>query len=99
MWRISSSKPKLHSNKSSLIHYLVCVPEFTDLSGNQVSLVILHLHGIDILLTQSEDRKETNTLSTPKKIKNTTARAMLQPLLLPVCIMQRLPPLSSLSAS
>lgn len=68
MWRISSSKPKLHSNKSSLIHYLVCVPEFTDLSGNQVSLVILHLHGIDILLTQSEERKETNTLSTPKKI-------------------------------
>lgn len=100
MWRISSSKPKLHSNKSSLIHYLVCVPEFTDLSGNQVSLVILHLHGIDILLTQSEERKETNTLSTPKKKFNTTtARAMLQPLLLPVCIMQRLPPLSSLSAS
>ena len=70
MWRISSPKPKLQSNNSSLIHYLVCVPEFTDLSGNQVSLVILHLHGIDILLTQRRERqKEKNTKYSVVNIK------------------------------
>lgn len=30
--------------------YLVCVSEFANLSGNQVSLVILQLHGIYIIL-------------------------------------------------
>lgn len=59
----SSTKPKLQNTNSSLIHYLVCVPEFTDLSGNQVSLVILHLHGIDILLTQKRQKQKTNTLN------------------------------------
>lgn len=47
----------MQSNSSIMIRYLVCVAEFTDLSGNQVSLVVLHLHGIDILLTQRRERK------------------------------------------
>lgn len=41
----------------------MCVAEFTDLSGNQVSLVILHLHGIDILLAQRRQRQKETTLN------------------------------------
>lgn len=67
----SPPKPKLQINKSRLIHYLVCVPEFADLSGYQVSLVILHLHSIDILLTQRRQRQETNTLSNHQLIQIT----------------------------
>lgn len=36
----------------------MCVAEFTDLSGYQVSLVFLDFHGTDILLAQREKRKE-----------------------------------------
>ena len=32
------------------MRYLVRVAEFTDLPGDQVSLVVLHLHGVDVLL-------------------------------------------------
>lgn len=46
------------SKTSRLMRYLVRVSEFTDLSGNQVSLVVLHLHGVDVLLTRAKERKE-----------------------------------------
>lgn len=62
-WGISNYETWFQSNDSSLIRYLVCVAEFTDLSGNQVSLVILHLHGIDILLAQRQQRQKETTLN------------------------------------
>lgn len=54
----------MQSHSSSVIRYLVRVTEFTDLPGNQVSLVVLHLHGTDVLLTQGKGRKKKNPLST-----------------------------------
>lgn len=39
------------------MRYLVRVAEFTDLSGYQVSLVFLDLHGTDVLLAQREERE------------------------------------------
>lgn len=91
MWRTSSSKPKLQSNNSRLIRYLVCVPEFTDLSGNQVSLVILHLHGIEILLTQRKEGQERNTKYSTVTMNVYKSHG--------IYIMTTIPPLSSLSAS
>lgn len=51
----------LYSKNSGLIGYLVCVAEFTDLSGYQVSLVFLDLHGTDILLIQRKERGKRAT--------------------------------------
>lgn len=47
----------MQSHSSSVIRYLVRVTEFADLPGNQVSLVVLHLHGTDVLLTQRKGRE------------------------------------------
>ncbi len=38
--------------KKKVVCYLVCVSEFANLSGNQVSLVIFQLHGIYIILEE-----------------------------------------------
>lgn len=72
---VSSSEPKLEERSSSLIRYLVSVAEFTDLSGNQVSLVVLHLHGIDILLGRKE-RRQKNTHLAPSSSQNTQRAAV-----------------------
>lgn len=56
------TKKKKQSHGGVVIRYLVRVAEFTDLPGNQVSLVVLHLHGADVLLARKEkEQKEEPT--------------------------------------
>lgn len=57
----------MKSHSSSVIRYLVSVAEFTDLPGNQVPLVVLHLHGTDVLLTQGKKKKSTLSTQTDEQ--------------------------------
>lgn len=44
--------------KKKVVCYLVCVSEFANLSGNQVSLVIFQLHGIYIILAGGDSKTD-----------------------------------------
>lgn len=48
---------KIKCDSSVVIHYLMGVTKFADLPGNQVSFVVLHFHGTDILLAQTKGTK------------------------------------------
>lgn len=48
--------------------YLVSVTKFTNLSGNQVSLVFLHVDGVNVILLEKEERK----FNSPREIKKPT---------------------------
>lgn len=66
----TKKKKKRRVTAAFVIRYLVRVAEFTDLPGNQVPLVVLHLHGADVLLARKEkEQKEepTKHLSTGDK--------------------------------
>lgn len=58
--------------------YLVGVTEFVDLPGDQISFVLFHFNGVDVLLNRVHKPRDATFSLKSHQLKNTTLPVALQ---------------------